>query len=224
MPQTTCPECGATLNVPESAIGKMKPCPRCGQTIALSSDKPPALIVEALPVREAHVQPTPRGVSKSTLLHGAAYLSLLAIAVAGWFDPIGGAESRAGGSESLRVGANGNFENVATQNLQIVDPEGRKRAVIGTIDGVVAFALMGEDGKTRFVTGINESGEVSQELTDVNGVSRVTSVVNAKNAGSILLRDSEGRLRVQIATVNEGGMGVVLYKTNGAVSDAFVTN
>lgn len=40
MPSVPCPQCGVTLNVPESAFGQTRPCPHCKQRVRLQRPKP----------------------------------------------------------------------------------------------------------------------------------------------------------------------------------------
>lgn len=158
-------------------------------------------------------------------MHGIAYSALGCLAIAGLFTPLQKGASSENPGETLRVGSQGDFDLVTTHKLAVVDADGNNRAVIAALpDGTVGFVMFDGAGTGRFLASINASNEVSTQLADQNSVARVTSLVNAKSAGSILLRDADDQIRVQISTIEEGKMGVVLYKKNGDVSDAFVTN
>jgi DNA-directed RNA polymerase subunit RPC12/RpoP len=183
MVQIRCSQCGADVSLPDSSVGADARCPRCSQPIAMPT------VTSIVPgPQQSAVGSRPRWWPAA--LHACAYSILTAIAVAGWFLPVG---PEMVGPAYVR----NQYHDVLTANrVQVVDGKGDVRVMLsGSEEGgsVKIFDKMG----ARFIVQM-DGDTVTETLFDTGFQSRVSSTVDAAGEPKVLLTFPGGNRRVEV--------------------------
>jgi hypothetical protein len=183
MIQIRCSHCGADVSLPDSGVGSAARCPKCSQPIAMPTISPS----DAVPQQPA-LSGGPRWWPAA--LHACAYAILTAIAVAGWFLPVG---PEMVGPAYVR----NQYHDVLTANrVQVVDGKGDVRLMLsGNEEGgsMKVFDKMG----ARFIVQM-DGDTVTETLFDTGFQSRVSSTVDASGEPKVVLTYPDGDRPVEL--------------------------
>ncbi|MDH3496956.1 MAG: hypothetical protein OER21_09345 [Gemmatimonadota bacterium] len=86
---------------------------------------------------------------------------------------------------------------VRTERLELMDRQGRRRAVLACEDesGLPSLALLDAAGQTRVIVGLawNEMPQI--QLSAADGTARVALVVRPEGLGMVVLADDQQRVK-----------------------------
>ncbi len=92
---------------------------------------------------------------------------------------------------------------LSAQRIDITDPTGRQRAVLGFVEGVgPGLVLYGERGEAQLMVAAQESGP-SIYMYDRNGTMRARLEVHDMIGPALVLNDPSGRTRSTLAVIQE---------------------
>ncbi|MCH7874825.1 MAG: hypothetical protein IH965_05950 [Gemmatimonadetes bacterium] len=86
-------------------------------------------------------------------------------------------------------------KTLRTERLELVDKQGRLRAVLACEEGSGApsFTLFDTDGQTRVIVGISWNEMPQIQLSASDGTARVALVVRPEGTGMVVLMDEQQR-------------------------------
>lgn len=107
-------------------------------------------------------------------------------------------------------------ERLITRELQIVDPEGRQRAVaVVTPDDLARLSFFSPSGKRRLALGVLADGEPAVGLYDTEGRARIGLNVPLDDSASVHLVDKGGRARANLVQLPNGNSTFEIYSEDG---------
>ena len=115
------------------------------------------------------------------------------------------------GASALAVTAPPIAKVVQAESFELVDENGRQRAVFGpTLRGEVGLLIADPRGQVRAVLTVNGKGEPGLELLDEQGESRASMAVRTGESGTLALRDTDGQVIWQAPPPMEGEKNITL--------------
>ncbi len=109
-----------------------------------------------------------------------------------------------------------NADRIIVQEVQLVDPSGRPRAVLNvTPDDLVRLSFLTTSGKRRLAMGVLADGESAVGLYDAQGRVRIGLNVPLDDSASIHLVDKTGRSRANFVQLPNGKSSFEIFNEDG---------
>jgi hypothetical protein len=107
-------------------------------------------------------------------------------------------------------------ERIIVQEVQLVDPSGRQRAVLNvTSDDLARLSFLTTSGKRRLAMGVLADGESAVGLYDAQGRVRIGLNVPLDDSASIHLVDKTGRNRANFVQLPNGKSSFEIFNEDG---------
>jgi hypothetical protein len=107
-------------------------------------------------------------------------------------------------------------ERIVVQEVQLVDPSGRQRAVLNvTPDDLARLSFLTTSGKRRLAMGVLADGESAVGLYDAQGRVRIGLNVPLDDSASIHLVDKAGRNRANFVQLPNGKSSFEIFNEDG---------
>ena len=107
-------------------------------------------------------------------------------------------------------------ERIIVQEVQLVDPSGRQRAVLNvTPDDLARLSFLTTSGKRRLAMGVLADGESAVGLYDAQGRVRIGLNVPLDDSASIHLVDKTGRNRANFVQLPNGKSSFEIFNEDG---------
>jgi hypothetical protein len=107
-------------------------------------------------------------------------------------------------------------DRIIVQELRIVDPSGRQRAVLNvTPDDLARLSFLTTSGKRRLAMGVLADGESAVGMYDAQGRVRIGLNVPLDDSASIHLVDKTGRNRANFVQLPNGKSSFEVYNEDG---------
>jgi hypothetical protein len=107
-------------------------------------------------------------------------------------------------------------ERIVVQEVQLVDPSGRQRAVLNvTPDDLARMSFLTTSGKRRLAMGVLADGESAVGLYDAQGRVRIGLNVPLDDSASIHLVDKAGRNRANFVQLPNGKSSFEIFNEDG---------
>jgi hypothetical protein len=105
---------------------------------------------------------------------------------------------------------------IVVQELQLVDPSGRQRAVLNvSTDDLARLSFLTTSGKRRLAMGVLADGESALGLYDAQGRVRIGLNVPLDDSASIHLVDKTGRNRANFVQLPNGKSSFEIFDEDG---------
>jgi hypothetical protein len=109
-----------------------------------------------------------------------------------------------------------NAERIIVQEVQLVDPSGRQRAVLNvTPDDLARLSFLTTSGKRRLAMGVLADGESAVGLYDAQGRVRIGLNVPLDDSASVHLVDKTGRNRANFVQLPNGKSSFEIFNEDG---------
>jgi hypothetical protein len=107
-------------------------------------------------------------------------------------------------------------ERIVVQEVQLIDPSGRQRAVLNvTPDDLARLSFLTTSGKRRLAMGVLADGESAVGLYDAQGRVRIGLNVPLDDSASIHLVDKAGRSRANFVQLPNGKSSFEIFNEDG---------
>jgi len=107
-------------------------------------------------------------------------------------------------------------DRIVVQEVQLVDPSGRQRAVLNvTPDDLARLSFLTTSGKRRLAMGVLADGESAVGLYDAQGRVRIGLNVPLDDSASIHLVDKTGRNRANFVQLPNGKSSFEIFNEDG---------
>ena len=107
-------------------------------------------------------------------------------------------------------------ERIIAQEIQLVDPSGRQRAVLSvTPDDLARLSFLTTSGKRRLAMGVLADGESAVGLYDAQGRVRIGLNVPLDDSASVHLVDKTGRNRANFVQLPNGKSSFEIFNEEG---------
>jgi hypothetical protein len=107
-------------------------------------------------------------------------------------------------------------ERIIVQEVQLVDPSGRQRAVLNvTPDDLARLSFLTTSGKRRLAMGVLADGESAVGLYDAQGRVRIGLNVPLDDSASVHLVDKTGRNRANFVQLPNGKSSFEIFNEDG---------
>jgi hypothetical protein len=107
-------------------------------------------------------------------------------------------------------------ERIVVQEVQLVDPSGRQRAVLNvTPDDLARLSFLTTSGKRRLAMGVLADGESAVGLYDAQGRVRIGLNVPLDDSASVHLVDKTGRNRANFVQLPNGKSAFEIFNEDG---------
>ncbi len=107
-------------------------------------------------------------------------------------------------------------ERIIVQEVQLVDPSGRQRAVLNvTPDDLARLSFLTTSGKRRLAMGVLADGESAVGMYDAQGRVRIGLNVPLDDSASIHLVDKTGRNRANFVQLPNGKASFEIFNEDG---------